>query len=265
MITAQGTVNPNAPAVQTLGLKPPGPTRENLSAMTRQVQNGQLPQTPGNTDQFSTVKMRSNTLQGTYYERFADLSGDDRLRKYAFGAQDENPWTPDLNAQQNRHAGMRTFYEMPQQLREAIFDESMEEALKAEGIPPEEWGYWKGNMAKVVMGTPEFPGENPNLNPFMMAGESRGTPMYASDSYDRNPHSNELNSSAQGYYQFIIHSPNGSDAYGHRRFIPEGANFYDPVTQHRMFIRAIRNPDSKHRGDPASVVQEKARTKVWGP
>lgn len=269
MITAQGAVRPDAPAVQTLGLKPPGaqgPTRENLSAMTRQMQNGQYSNTnAANTDQFSTVKMRSNTMMGTYYDRYGQISGDYDVAKYAYGAQNENPWTPDLEAQQNRHSGMRKFYEMPSSLREAIFDESMEEALKAEGIPPQEWGYWKSNMAKVVMGTPEFPGENPNLNPFMMAGESRGTPMYASDSSDRSPHSNELNSSAQGYYQFIIHSPDGSDAYGHRRFIPEGANFYDPVTQHRMFIRAIRSPDSKHHGDPASVVREKALTKVWGP
>lgn len=269
MITAQGDVRSDARAVQTLGLKPPGtqgPTRENLSALTRQMQSGQYnPTGTPATDQFSTVKMRSNTMMGAYYDRYGQISGDYDVAKFAYGAQEENPWTPDLEAQQNRHAGMRKFYEMPSNLREAIFDESMEEALKAEGIPPQEWGYWKSNMAKVVMGTPEFPGENPNLNPFMMAGESRGTPMYASDSSDRSPHSNELNSSAQGYYQFIIHSPDGSDAYGHRRFIPEGANFYDPVTQHRMFIRAIRSPDSKHNGDPASVVREKALTKVWGP
>ncbi len=274
MITASGTANPNARGIQELGLRPPGPTRENLSAMTRQMQNGSqqysgqpwAPSRSTNNDPYSTMKMSgSEGNPPSFYVNFYKNTGDDRLVLAAAGAQDENPWNPDLNAQRNRHQGMKMFYDMPSTTREGIFSDSMTEALKAEGIPQEEWGYWKDNMNKIVKGTPDFPGENPSLNPFMMAGESRGTPMYASDPSDRSPNSNELNSSAQGYYQFIIHSPDGSDAYGHKAFIPEGANFYDPVTQHRMFIRAIRSPGSKHHGDPASVVREKQQTKVWGP
>jgi hypothetical protein len=121
-------------------------------------------------------------------------------------------------------------------------------------------------MKAVVKGQ-GFPGENPNLDPFMMAGENRGTPLYASDPGDKSPSSNELNSSALGYYQFIINDPKdpAKDPYGHRAFIPQGANFFDPVTQQRMFIRAVQG--GKHHGDPASVVNEKRSSShhTWGP
>jgi muramidase (phage lysozyme) len=100
-----------------------------------------------------------------------------------------------------------------------------------------------------------------------MAGENKGTRLYAAPSRDKSAASNELNSSAMGYYQFIIHDPDDKtkDPYGHKSFIPQGGNFFDPVTQQRMMIRAILG--GKHKGDPASVVREK-RTRsdhTWGP
>jgi hypothetical protein len=188
------------------------------------------------------------------------------FRTLAANAEQENPWNPDPQAQANRHQGMRLFHQMPPQERDLIFANSLERALEAEGIPPEQREHWRQNMTKIVKGTPQFPGENPTLNPFAMAGENRGTPLYASDPRDKSPMSNELNSSALGYYQFIIHDPRdpNKDPYGHKQFLPPDGNFYDPVTQHRMFIRAVRN-SQKHGGDPASVTAEKARTKVWGP
>jgi hypothetical protein len=49
-------------------------------------------------------------------------------------AQNEDPWSKDPAGQVNRHKGMRLYHEMPLQERERIFDESMDEALTAEGI-----------------------------------------------------------------------------------------------------------------------------------
>jgi hypothetical protein len=182
-------------------------------------------------------------------------------------AQNEDPWSKDPAGQVNRHKGMRLYHEMPIQERERIFDESMDAALTAEGITdPAERQYWKDNAKKVVKGA-GFPGENPEMNPFAMAGENRGTPLYAAPKSDKSAASNELNSSAIGYYQFIVHDPNdrNKDPYGHRQFVPEGGNLYDPVTQQRMFIRAVRG--GKHKGDPASVYREKrdSGNHTWGP
>jgi hypothetical protein len=189
------------------------------------------------------------------------------LAPIAAAAQGENPWDPDPAAQQARHAGMRAFHEMPPEERQSVFEQSLDAALDAEKITdPAEREHWKTNMRKIVLGDGTFPGENPTLNPFAMAGENKGTPLYASDPRDKSPRSNELNSSAMGYYQFIVNDPRdpSKDPYGHKAFIPEGRNFFDPVTQHRMFIRAVLS-SKKHHGDPASVTNEKRRTKVWGP
>jgi hypothetical protein len=196
--------------------------------------------------------------------------GPRQLAPLAERAMQENPWDPDPAAQEARHAGMRAFIDMSPEERSAIYDESIDRALTEEGITdPAEKEYWKRNMKLVSTGDRSFPGENPGLNPFMMAGENRGTPLYASSTEDKSARSNELNSAAMGYYQFIIHDPVDpkKDPYGHKRFIPPDANFFDPVTQHRMFIRAIRNPGSKHHGDPASVVREKRERSdhTWGP
>jgi hypothetical protein len=189
------------------------------------------------------------------------MPGD--LGALAVRAEAENPWSSDQPA---RWEALARFHALPGEERQRVFEDSLDMALAAEGIPPEQRDYWKQNMRAVVLGDGRFPGENPGLNPFAMAGEGRGNGLYASDASDKSPRSNELNSSALGYYQFIIHDPRdpNRDPYGHRAHIPEGENFYDPVTQHRMFIRAIRS-SAKHRGDPASVVREKAATKVWGP
>jgi soluble lytic murein transglycosylase-like protein len=206
--------------------------------------------------------MRRPPEEGTY-------GGPRELARVAEAAQRENPWNTDPNAQPARHAGMRAFFEMPEPERDQIYTQSLEQALTDEGITdPAERQRWAQNMRLVAKGDARVPGENPSLNPFMMAGEGRGTPLYANSAADKGPHSNELNSSAMGYYQFIIHDPRdpNKDPYGHRAYIPPGGNFFDPVTQQRMFIRAIRG-SAKHHGDPASVVREKwsKSDHTWGP
>lgn len=177
----------------------------------------------------------------------------------------ENFW--DANGQPVRRAAMERFNQLPSSRRRAIFDAAMEAGLSAEGITsPSQREHWKQAMRSVVVGD-GFPGENPDLNPFMLAGESGGVFRGGAD---------KLNSSALGYFQFIAQKPidNGQPFspefdYGHWRNSGPTPGDYsrqtEPVSQVRQFIKAIRN-SRKHGGDPLSVVREKASgDHTWGP
>lgn len=209
------------------------------------------------------------TQRGAIVDAGMDPGSEQQLDSLATEAEREDPWSTNPADQRARHQGMRTYFEMEAPQREQVFDAALERALDEEGITgAAEREHWKRNMKLVALGDRSFPGENPGLNPFMMAGETKGTRLYAAPSRDKSAASNELNSSAMGYYQFIINDPDdkNKDPYGHRRFIPEQGKFFDPVTQQRMFIRAIKG-SRKHHGDPASVVNEKrnSRDHTWGP
>ena len=177
----------------------------------------------------------------------------------------ENFW--DANGQPVRQAAMERFNQLPLSRRRAIFDAAMDAGLSAEGITDgSERENWKQAMRSIVVGD-GFPGENPDFNPFMLAGESGGTFRGGADA---------LNSSALGYFQFIAQRPidNGQPFspefdFGHWRNSGPTPSDYsrqtEPVSQVRQFIRAIRN-SRKHHGDPLSVVREKASgDHTWGP
>ena len=182
----------------------------------------------------------------------------------------ENYWDPD--GQPKRRAAMEQFNQLPRERRRAIFELAMDRGLTAEGIvDPAERDHWKQAMRAVTLGGPDFPGECPDLNPFMLAGESGGVFRGGAD-----PAFGGLNSSALGYFQFLSQSPipcgsgfEPSFDYGHwRRYSPcpdDYSRQTEPVCQVREFIRAIR-ASGKHHGDPMSVVREKATPPhVWGP
>ena len=180
----------------------------------------------------------------------------------------ENYWDPD--GQPNRRAAMERFNELPRERRRAIFEQAMDDGLSAEGVSDAgERENWKRAMRSVTLGE-GFPGECPDLNPFMLAGESGGVFRGGAD-----PDFGGLNSSALGYFQFIAQKPiplgqpfSPEFDYGHwRRFGPFPTDYShqtEPVSQVRQFIRAIRG--GKHHGDPMSVVREKASgNHTWGP
>jgi hypothetical protein len=182
----------------------------------------------------------------------------------------ENFWDP--NGQPNRRAAMEQFNQLSRERRRAIFELAMDEGLSAEGIfDADERNHWKQAMRAVTLGGPDFPGECPDLNPFMLAGESGGVFRGGAD-----PAFGGLNSSALGYFQFLIQNPipigemfGPQHDFGHwRRFGPFPDDYgraTEPVCQVRQFIRAIKG-SGKHRGDPMSVVNEKATPPhVWGP
>jgi SH3-like domain-containing protein len=177
----------------------------------------------------------------------------------------ENYWDPD--GQPKRRAAMERFNKLPMARRKAIFESAMDAGLDAEGIvDPATREHWKEAMRTVTLGD-GFPGECPDLNPFMLAGEVGGVFRGGADS---------LNSSALGYFQFIAQKPipvgtsfSPDFDFGHwRRFgsCPDDyAHQTEPVAQVREFIRAIQR-STKHHGDPMSVVEEKRRAPhVWGP
>jgi hypothetical protein len=177
----------------------------------------------------------------------------------------ENFWDP--NGQPVRQAAMERFNQLPLTRRRAIFDAAMDAGLSAEGITNgSDRENWKRAMRSIVVGE-GFPGENPDLNPFMLAGESGGTFRGGAD---------RLNSSALGYFQFIAQKPieNGRPFspefdFGHWRNSGPTPSDYsrqtEPVSQVQQFIRAIKS-SRKHRGDPLSVVREKASgDHTWGP
>jgi hypothetical protein len=180
----------------------------------------------------------------------------------------ENYWDPD--GQPSRRAAMERFNRLPRERRRAIFEQAMEDGLSAEGIlNGGERERWKRAMRSVTIGE-GFPGECPDLNPFMLAGESGGVFRGGAD-----PAFGGLNSSALGYFQFLSQDPippgqpfSPAFDYGHwRRFGPFPDDYgrqTEPVSQVRQFIRAIRG--GKHHGDPMSVVREKASgDHTWGP
>lgn len=182
----------------------------------------------------------------------------------------ENYWDPD--GQPRRRAAMERFNQLPRERRRAIFELALDQGLTAEGIiNAGERDRWKQAMRSVTLGGPDFPGECPDLNPFMLAGESGGVFRGGAD-----PAFGGLNSSALGYFQFLAQNPipvgqlfAPTFDFGHwRRFGPtpdDYAHQTDPVCQVRQFIRAIRG-SGKHHGDPMSVVNEKATPPhVWGP
>ncbi|MCC7367329.1 MAG: hypothetical protein IT306_02840 [Chloroflexi bacterium] len=177
----------------------------------------------------------------------------------------ENFWDP--AGQPVRRAAMEQFNQIPFERRRAIFQAAMDAGLTAEGIlEAGARGSWRQAMCAVVLGE-RFPGECPDLNPFMLAGEAGGVFRGGADC---------LNSSALGYFQFIAQKPieNGqpfspSFDYGHWRaygpFPTDYARQTEPASQVRQFIRAIRG-SRKHRGDPLSVVRQKASgDHTWGP
>ena len=177
----------------------------------------------------------------------------------------ENYWDPD--GQPNRRAAMEQFNRLPLEGRRAIFEAAMDDGLDAEHITePAERDGWKRAMRAVVLGD-GFPGECPDLNPFMLAGELGGVFRGGADC---------RNSSALGYFQFLAQKPipvgqpfTPAFDYGHWRtyspFPDDYAYQTDPVCQVRQFIRAVRG-SAKHQGDPMSVVREKSTPPyVWGP
>jgi hypothetical protein len=177
----------------------------------------------------------------------------------------ENYWDP--HGQPQRRARMEQFNALPFERRRSIFEQAMDLGLTAEGVAdPGEREHWKQAMRAITLGGADFPGECPDLNPYMLAGESGGRFQGGADC---------LNSSALGYFQFIAQKPippgqpfSPEFDYGHwRRFGPFPDDYTrqtDPVAQVRQFIRAIK-ASNKHHGDPMSVVREKTESKVWGP
>lgn len=159
-------------------------------------------------------------------------------------AVNEDVWS---NNQPARQSLMVDFQALPLEQRREIFDAAVDEGLAAEGIKGDEANRWKQAMYQLLTGQGiNQPGENPDFNPYMIAGESGGRPGTA----DR------LSSSATGYFQLIDSKPDGSD-YAFRGYRPKqyGRDAYNPVGQVRQFIRAIKA--STYRGDPMKAVADK--------
>ncbi len=177
----------------------------------------------------------------------------------------ENYWDPD--GQPKRRAAMEQFNQLPFSRRKMIFEAALDAGLDAEDITdPGVRDHWKQAMRTISLGD-GFPGECPDLNPFMLAGEVGGVFRGGAD---------KLNSSALGYFQFLAQKPipvgkpfSADFDFGHwKRFGPcpdDYSHQTDPVCQVREFIRAIQR-STKHHGDPMSVVDEKRTPPhVWGP
>jgi hypothetical protein len=181
---------------------------------------------------------------------FAD---DPRVR----AAASENVWSPRQPARQSL---MVEYQQLPFEVREAAFDRAMDEGLAAEGITGDEATRWKRAMYEMATGTGRLQGvqgENPDLNPFMIAGESSGKPAYAGGVPGMAP------SSATGYFQFIQSNRDGSD-YGFMGYVPKEYNgdIYNPVAQVRQFVRTI-NASSNFRGNPDLAVANKRKNGHW--
>jgi hypothetical protein len=199
-------------------------------------------------------------------ELLAPLDADVWSFETGLACSRENYWDP--SGQPRRRAAMEEFNKLPFSRRKQIFEIALDAGLDAEGITePATRDRWKLAMRTICLGDSGFPGECPDLNPFMLAGEVGGVFHGGADA---------LNSSALGYFQFLaqkpipVGSPFTPDFdFGHwKRFGPcpdDYAHQTDPVCQVREFVRAIQH-SSKHHGDPMSVVEEK-RTwpHVWGP
>jgi len=176
---------------------------------------------------------------------------DERIQQ----AANENFWGP----QPARQALMLEFQTQPPEQRRQIFEDAMTRGLQEEGISGNDAEYWKNAMRELSLGE-GLPrgkhGENPDMNPYIIAGESGGVPGTA----DR------ANSTALGYFQFL-HQDGKGNPYSHEQYRPDEykSNPYDPVGQVRQFIRAIKA--GKHKGDPMGAVNEKIRNAngSWGP
>jgi SH3-like domain-containing protein len=176
----------------------------------------------------------------------------------------ENYWDPD--GQPNRQAAMLRFNQASYQRRLAIFEAAMAAGLDAENVAdPAARDRWMQAMRTISLGD-GFPGECPDLNPFMLAGEVGGVFRGGADC---------LNSSALGYFQFLSQNPipvgkpfTPEFDYGHWKAYGPCQDYghqTEPASQVRQFIRAIR-ASAKHQGDPMSVVREKATPPhTWGP
>jgi hypothetical protein len=157
-----------------------------------------------------------------------------------------------------RHGAMLRFQQLSKAERERIFDESLVRALALEKITdPAVQAHWKRWAREVVAGgevAPRRVAENPDFNPFMVDGETGGHPGKGT---------------AVGYYQFILYDPKdrAKDPYEHRQWNPNGGLewIYDPVTQHRMFIRSICREGSTHKCDPQNVAIQKRNQGWWKP
>jgi SH3-like domain-containing protein len=211
---------------------------------------------------------RTTTLagvQGWVAEEFlAYLDTDIWTFEIGVACSRENYWDP--SGQPNREAAMLRVNQIPLDRRRAVFEAALDAALDAEGMhDPSVRDQWKLAMRTITLGS-GFPGECPDLNPFMLAGEVGGVFRGGAD---------YLNSSALGYFQFIAQKPipvgtpfSSQYDYGHwSSYGPceDYAHQTDPVSQVRQFIRAIQR-SAKHKGDPMSVVREKSTPPhVWGP
>jgi SH3-like domain-containing protein len=177
----------------------------------------------------------------------------------------ENYWDPD--GQPVRRGAMERFNQFAADRRQSIFESAMEDGLNAEGITdPTVREQWKMAMRCITLGD-GFPGECPDLNPYMLAGEVGGVFRGGAD---------YLNSAALGYFQFIAQKPipvgrsfSPDYDYGHwKAYGPcpdDYAHETDPVCQVREFVRAVQR-SAKHKGDPMSVVAEKRTPPhIWGP
>jgi hypothetical protein len=242
MIVVRGPVDPNSRAVRQMRLAPPpagggqqGP-REALSP-----------------SRYATPAQRAQErIEG---EMRRPPQPEAAPADAEYDIPEENLWAGE---QPQRHARMQRFQARPIEERRAIFEDAMTRGLEEEGITGAEADRWKHAMRAVVTGdglNRGVPGENPDLNPLMIAGESGG----------RRGTANRLNSSALGYFQFLRQNPNGS-TYSHVQYAPDEykARPYHPVGQVRQFVRAIR-ASQKYRGDPFGVVRDKNATGVWGP
>src|SRR5439155_363179 len=118
----------------------------------------------------------------------------------------ENLWSANPADQATRIAAMQAFEAKPFEERQAIFNAAMDAGLDAEGITDQATrDSWKQAMTQMALGGPGFPGENVDLNPYIIAGESGG--RFAGGA-------NRATSSALGYFQFLATNRDGSD-YGH--------------------------------------------------
>jgi hypothetical protein len=165
---------------------------------------------------------------------------------------EENLW----RATPQRWERMEQFQALPEQERARVFEDAMDLGLAAEAITGSDADYWKNNMRMVVIGdglAPGRSGENRDLNPYMISGESGGKRRTAGVS------------SALGCFQFLRQNRDGSP-YGHEQYAPDEYRKkpYDPVGQVRQFIRAVK-ASRNYRGDPGKVVADKNTTGQWGP
>lgn len=274
MIVTRGAPDPNSPIVRTLGLKPPvaGPMPQNramLSAMTlsskakaENVIAMQARQDPAHQPQ--TVRMSQYSTDepppaaGPAAQTLSSQPQQQATDPRILDAAKENLWS---NNQSNRQTLMVDWNNRPREEREADFNAAIERGLDEEGITdPSQRDAWRTSMRMVVTGeglNRGVHGENPDLNPYMLSGESGGRPGTA----------NRANSSALGYFQFLRQNPNGS-LYSHASAVPDEYkdNPYDPVGQVRQYIRLVSaSKKAGYNGDPMGPVKDKNATGVWGP